>query len=742
MSSSDSPEGAFPALDHDVLDGLFDVLITLRTTRLEDAQWGRAGQLLREIGTAISAGDNDALRRLITRLEMLTSRSRSALATPSSAVPAPADVRAGIEQLASPGVSRSDWDDVAQGVDRAIEPGRGRYVNSVLAQPGTDEPVSSDQPLAPATRYDLLVNIGPARPGSLLPGTEYTRWPDEALPDGDLRLRAVLRLDGMSRPLAVALTLPEQGESFACECPPEGDHLPRCEPTTWARFVLTTPDRPGRWRGELIIYYQVVAVHAQRLDLPVGGHATERPRATMLYRLTTSFSNLRPLAGRSASILLAPGEDGLSRVTVNGLGFAGGPVSVAARAADDAYHAARYSLYTRQVAPDPDPALLYDAAFGKDARAFETDLRVLARVGAAVYQKVFGDTGAGNLLQALIRQEAGLRQRPPMLCIAEPASSHASEPGIPWSLLYDLPVGANPDDYTICETVAMFGPRGGARRGSERGTAPVPVQCPVGHTGQPDVVCPWGFWGLSSVLEQPPSVAGDVSAVVTSAAEPPAVLFAAGTGLDPDITARHVTTLRTDFGEALRDVEIRSKDALASALDEERLDVAYLYCHCDNQYLTPQSSPSQLLRFGDARIGPLDVTMWARTSWRNPHWPTRKPLVVLNGCHTVEKTTATLSSFVDAFVQDAGAAGVLGSEVAMEQGLASVALETFLRRFAGGATVGEALREVRWDLFRRGNVMGLAYTAYCLSGLRIRPAPAADRTAAGRPVADGTKERA
>jgi hypothetical protein len=327
-----------------------------------------------------------------------------------------------------------------------------------------------------------------------------------------------------------------------------------------------------------------------------------------------------------------------------------------------------------------------------------------------------------------------------VLCIAEHVGSHASEPGIPWSLLYDLPVGANPDDYTICESVAMFGPQHGALRGTEPAT--VPVQCPVGHTGQPDVVCPWGFWGLSSVLEQPPSVAGDASAVVTSAAEPPAVLFAAGTGLDADITAHHVTTLRTDLGEALRDVEIRSKDAMATALDEEGLDVAYLYCHSDNQYLTPQSSPTQLLRFGDASIGPLDVTMWARTSWSNPHWPARKPLVVLNGCHTVETTTATLSSFVDAFVQDAGAAGVLGSEVAMEQGLASLVLETFLRRFAGGATVGEALHEVRWDLFRRGNVMGLAYTAYCLSGLRIRPVAAADRTVAGRTAADGTKERA
>lgn len=765
MSSLDSPGGTFPALDPDVQDGLSVALIALGEARLDGEHWRRAEELLREIGAAVSAGDNAALRRLITRLEMVMSRRRGPGADRGPIEPAPAGVRAGVRRVAvlGAGLAGPASDDAVPGsVGRGPEPGaagqpRVRYVNSVLARAGTEEPVPLGRPLAPATRYDLLVNIGAARPGSLLPASEHARWPDEPLPDGDLRLRAVLRLDGMPRPLAVTLTLPRWGESFACECPPDGEHLPRCAPTGWARFAVTTPDRECRWRGELIIYYQVVAVHAQRLDLPAGGPAAEGPRATMLYRLTTSFSNLRPLADRSASILLAPGEGGLSSVTVNGLRFAGGPVSVAARAADEAYHAARYSLYTRQVTPEPAPALLYDAGFGKGARAFEADLRVLARVGAAVYQKVFGDTGVGNLLQALIRQEAGLRQRPPVLCVADAAGSHASDPGIPWSLLYDLPVGANPDDYTICESVAMFGPGGGLPGGTERGAAPVPMQCPVGHTGQTDVVCPWGFWGLSSVLEQPPSITGDASAVVTSAAEPPAVLFAAGTGLDPDITTRHLTTLRTDLGDALQDVQIRSKDALATALDEERLDVAYLYCHCDYQYLTPESAPSQLLRFGDARIGPLDVTMWARANWSNPHWPTRKPLIVLNGCHTVEVSTATLSSFVEAFVQNAGASGVLGSEVAMEQGLASRVLETFLRWFAAGASVGEALREVRWDLFRRGNVMGLAYTAYCLSGLRLRPlapaggpvvdgpvvdGPVVDGTVVDGTVAGGTKERA
>jgi hypothetical protein len=726
VSTFDPPKDVLAAIDLDVQEVLSDVLVGLLGTRLDAERWQRVEALLVKITKAISAGDNDALRCLLTDLDMTRSRSLAALTTPSLAEPAPSRVLMEVNELAKRAwLSRAAWADIAvsRGSERpaqvADEGGHVRYVNSVLAHAGSEEAVPPGQPLVRGTDYELLVNIGMPRPQSLLPASEHTRWPDEKLPGGNLRLRAVLRLDTMPRPLAATFTLPERGESFACECPPEGEHLPRCAPSPWVRFLVTTPDQDGRWCGELIIYYQVVAVHAQRLVLPVGGPPTEGPHASLLYRLTASFSNLGSLSGRAASILLAPGDAGRCRVTVNGLGFGDSPYSVGASAADNAYRAARESMYYMQIAPGPPPASLYSATYGKSPAEFEADLKVLARVGAEVYGKVFGDVGIRNLLQALIRQQAGASQRPPILCVAEPASLHQDAAGIPWSLLYDLPIGASLDDYAICESVRVFGPQGDG--------GPVPPQCPVGHSGQSDVVCPWGFWGLSSVLEQPPSFAGDATSVVTSGIESPAFLFAAGTGLDPAITARHLSALQADLGEALRSVEINSKDVLARALSEERLDVAYLYCHCGYQHLTPRSVPSQLLIFGDAKIGPLDVSMWASAIWSNPHWPTRKPLIVLNGCHTVEASSATLSSFVDAFVRDAGAGGVLGSEVAMEQGLASLVLETFLRRFAAGATVGQALREVRWDLFRRGNVMGLAYTAYCLSGLRIRPTAAAER---------------
>jgi hypothetical protein len=94
---------------------------------------------------------------------------------------------------------------------------------------------------------------------------------------------------------------------------------------------------------------------------------------------------------------------------------------------------------------------------------------------------------------------------------------------------------------------------------------------------------------------------------------------------------------------------------------------------------------------------------------------------MLNGCHTVEASSGTLNAFVPSFAQWAGASGVVGTEVTMEPGLAGWVAEELLTELASGATVGDAVRTIRWRMFGRGNVMGMAYTPYCLSNLALRP---------------------
>ena len=58
--------------------------------------------------------------------------------------------------------------------------------------------------------------------------------------------------------------------------------------------------------------------------------------------------------------------------------------------------------------------------------------------------------------------------------------------------------------------------------------------------------------------------------------------------------------------------------------------------------------------------------------------------------------------------------------VAITQEVASWAMELLLSRLAAGEAMGAAVRAMRWEMMRRGNLMGLAYTAHCLTNRRYR----------------------
>ena len=97
-----------------------------------------------------------------------------------------------------------------------------------------------------------------------------------------------------------------------------------------------------------------------------------------------------------------------------------------------------------------------------------------------------------------------------------------------------------------------------------------------------------------------------------------------------------------------------------------------------------------------------------------------RPLVLLNGCHTAELTPQSPVHFVDTFAA-ARAGGVVGTEITLDQSMAGEAAEVFLREVATGdrVGVGEAMRRMRLHFLQKGNVLGLAYTAYCSADLRL-----------------------
>ncbi|GAA3660470.1 hypothetical protein GCM10022267_53360 [Lentzea roselyniae] len=465
--------------------------------------------------------------------------------------------------------------------------------------------------------------------GALRPGADYEVWVhigEHAAPlPGDLELRAVLGMNGREV-LSESFVLPAEG------------------PGPWVSFPVTTPYASVPWTGELIIYSGVVPVHVQQVVLPVGAGES---RARLRFRLSRTFADLEPLSSRVASVLVL-GERAL--VASGGL-----PSWTSLDLGD---------------LPRSLPALSgLDPWYGKDFPSFCADLAVLARQGSAMYSRLFGSSALADRIRRLARAGG----RPAGLMIAEVV------PGpVPWPLIYDLPFTDGP--YRLCASVGQFGPFGA---GGE-----VPAHCPVSdHSG--NVLCPFGFWGLSSVLEQPP---GPLVAGISARPRPFEVSMAVDAGMDRSLTERHVTELMSMVApEAVSSAYVSPSD-LGLALADESMDVVHLH-------------------FREGFLDAEEIERWDREGvWPRPHWPSRKPLVV---------GTSPMAGLVRAFAEG-GASGVISPEAAVPHDMAGWVTGMVLARLAAGFSAGAALRLTRWEMISRGNVMGLAYTLHGGADLRLR----------------------
>lgn len=386
----------------------------------------------------------------------------------------------------------------------------------------------------------------------------------------------------------------------------------------WVSFPVTTPYASVPWSGELVIYRGAVPVHVQQVVLPVGGGES---RTRQRLRLSRTFADLGPLSSRLASVLVL-GERAL--------------------VADG-----RTPRWTAlDVPPELPPVTGLDHWYGKGFPAYCEDLAAFALRGAALHARLFPDGG-------------GIR-RGGVITVA-------GETRVPWAAVYDLPFTEGP--YRLCPSVSRFGPFGAG--------GPVPPRCPEPDHGG-NVLCPFGFWGLSSALEQP---AGPLAWQVAPSQRQVQVALAVDPDLDRSLIQRHVAELMSFLPPDTISSAYVSPSGLSRALAEERADVLHLV-------------------YGEGVLEAVEVEGW-------PH----RPLVV---------TTSPAAHLVDAFVNRAGAAGVICPEVPVDQGMAGWVGGMLLARLAGGMPAGEAVRQTRWEMLSRGNVLGLAFTLHAGADLRLR----------------------
>ena len=100
-------------------------------------------------------------------------------------------------------------------------------------------------------------------------------------------------------------------------------------------------------------------------------------------------------------------------------------------------------------------------------------------------------------------------------------------------------------------------------------------------------------------------------------------------------------------------------------------------------------------------------------------WDITRPLVFINGCHTTALEPEQAIEFISPFIENANAAGVIGTEITIFEPLATVFAEECLRRFLNDAPIGEAIRGARLKLLKNANPLGLVYIPYVIADLHL-----------------------
>jgi hypothetical protein len=308
----------------------------------------------------------------------------------------------------------------------------------------------------------------------------------------------------------------------------------------------------------------------------------------------------------------------------------------------------------------------------------------------------------------------------------------------PWALVYSYPLPNYGVDGAVrfCKVLEEWSDDG-------KRNAPPGGRCP--HEDEPwhqeDVLCPFGFWGLKHTLEQPlsplkPDRANPGSFVLLDAADVgdlrgASPRFGSGLTQDQELNQQQITThiqgLATLFaagGSAPQAVSITpatTRDALRKLIN--RAGIGYFLCHGETD--AHQGAP--FLGIGprpgkpENRIYPNTLVDWALATQPDivGNWGTRRPLIFINGCHTTDLGPGAILNFVSAFAT-LGAGGVIGTEVSVRLPVAIEMAEAIFNAISKDERpIATALRDARWALANKGNLLGLAYTLYGLANYHL-----------------------
>jgi hypothetical protein len=601
-----------------------------------------------------------------------------------------------------------------------------RYASAAVVRPSRPErPLDERLPLRPAAGYAVSVRIGRPSSASLISSRDSDPLPESLLPPawgGHWIELAVGSPDLEASAEAGWLFLPLFGSAWSCPCRP-GQAQHTCEPTERIPFALLrfrTPGSPGTGHLRLGLYHDGHLLQSFLLTFDVAEDSVPAParlRGNLDYTASDGFTDVSALRPRALSLVTNDLGNGTHTIYWKGGPDEGVTAVIAEGQLADAMGRFRARVLEAHLAPGSGEARsAYGPDNGKPRDAYLADLARLAVLGRTLT----------NHLRGVADRQLPRPGTANGTAVVQVARVRNSSYVFPWAGLYDLPLDDPPADtpahqwYAPCAVVANW-----QRAVIEAG---YPAACPYAAGHGLNTLCPYGFWGFRCIIEVPPAVrdGGSVPQVIPVGAS---AEMAVGRTLSPDLDQAAVDAHVAGLSGLLPGFEVgvhTTAGGFGAALADPELELVYLYAHGLRESQRAQDI-GPVVEIGDREeISTHQIHTWAETVWvpEELHWKPTAPLVVINGCHTVEISPSALVSFVDAFAA-VRSAGVVGTEVMLHQSVAAEAAERFFTHFAGGEGlgVGEAIRRMRLDLLGRGNVMGLAYTPYCSADLRLARPP-------------------
>jgi hypothetical protein len=648
-----------------------------------------------------------------------------------------------------------------------------RVLNAGFRAAGQAEMINETQSLTAGTEYELLVDVGPRwnKLHSLVTGS--AEFPTQALPPNqDGYLVDVVFLSEVFTPSLVSgrIFLPrDSGRSIPwnqVEVGPKGRPL-----VLKVRAPESAADgNATAWvaHGRLGLYYENNLLQSAQVAMNISrdgmGFAPQPNKIEVDYVLSGGFQDVGDRFGKR-KVRFA--EDDNWEET-EGKGY---PVAMSITLNDDGGGSHRILVMRQETtqadAPlcsgwmlyDPEAAEkllkgarenLLDCFFEKDMKTGEVDrsqnrisldgnngqkkdqflwdLVRLAEYGDKLFDAVFsklrlaGDIPTGAA-QARLFQNA-LKQ-PRLIQVARTGTASHT---FPWALLYGIPLSKDRSKNKRCKILEEWDSSG--RRTNHAKACPY-VDEP-GH--EKNTYCPYGFWGLQHIVEQPlsplqPKEENEANEkneakdrrlreALSEFGTPGAIaLGLCSTSALADMSSLE-SHLRALAMTKPYEVHLPAAEGIDAA-EGELLEAALVYFLCHGKFDLAEDMPYIGIGPDDEdpqhRIYPQTIMGWARDSaWKA--WEAQHPLVFINGCHTSDLTPGQVLEFVSAF-GFAGASGVVGTEVNIQLPLAIEAARSLLTQIGSDISVGQALYRIRWDFVNKGNLLGLAYTPYCLANL-------------------------